>query len=341
MACGRAEPELAIAEEHRPADEAATGRRLIELAERALAERHPEGTTRRFNQAHHAGCVEAELAVEPDLPDELRVGLFAEPRSYAAWIRFASATTRSDTEKDFRGMALKVLGVDGEMLLGGGDSFDFVLNSHPVLFVGTPKGCLDFVETSLDWHPLAFFLDPLDPHLGSFRIVLAGRRHHASHLEISYWSTTPYQFGAGRAVKYRASPCAPPTAELPDELTDDYLRDAMRAHLAARDACFDFSVQLQTDPRAMPIEDASVEWDEALSPFRKVATVRIPAQTFDSPARMELCENLSFNPWHALPEHRPLGGINRIRRELYAELARFRHRRNGVVSGEPAAAGGS
>jgi hypothetical protein len=117
--------------------------------------------------------------------------------------------------------------------------------------------------------------------------------------------------------------------------TDGYLRRALRERLATGDACFDFMVQFQADPRAMPIEDAAVAWDEAVSPFRKVATVRIPAQTFESPARMELCENLAFNPWHALPEHRPLGGINRVRRELYEELARFRHERNGVDDSEP------
>ncbi len=94
-------------------------------------------------------------------------------------------------------------------------------------------------------------------------------------------------------------------------------------------------VQFQTDAEAMPVEDATVEWDEAASPFRKVATVRIPAQSFDSPAQMEFCENLAFNPWRSLAEHRPLGGLNRARKDLYAELAGFRHERNQVSYSEP------
>ena len=85
----------------------------------------------------------------------------------------------------------------------------------------------------------------------------------------------------------------------------------------------------------MPIEDATVAWDEAVSPFRKVATIDIPPQQFESPARMELCENLAFNPWHSLAVHRPLGGLNRARKELYRQLADFRHERNGVVYAEP------
>ena len=337
LACGDGGPAPGLAEERPAADEAATTRRLIQLTRRALEERHGDGGMLRFNQARHAGCVRAEFAVERGLAADLAVGLFAAPRAYPAWIRFASSTTASDAEKDFRGMSLKLLGVDGEMLFGEASNFDLLLNSHPVLFVGTPRDFAAFIERSLDSDPILFFLDPFDLHLRELRIALAGRQHHASHLEIPYWSTTPYLFGAGRAVKYQARPCGGAATEPVEAPTEGYLRRAMRRRLAAGEACFDFLVQFQTDSLAMPIEDASVRWDESLSPFRKVATVRIPAQAFESPARMELCENLSFNPWRALPEHRPLGGINRVRREVYAELAGFRHRRNRVDYAEPAA----
>ena len=36
-------------------------------------------------------------------------------------------------------------------------------------------------------------------------------------------------------------------------------------------------------------------------------------------------ENLSFTPWHSLPEHRPLGGINRARKAIYRAISRQRH----------------
>jgi len=79
-------------------------------------------------------------------------------------------------------------------------------------------------------------------------------------------------------------------------------------------------VQFQKDPVRMPIEDASVEWKKSDSDFRKVATVRIPAQVLGSDemrAFRASCEDLSFNPWHTLAEHRPLGGLNRLRRAAY------------------------
>ena len=85
----------------------------------------------------------------------------------------------------------------------------------------------------------------------------------------------------------------------------------------------------------MPIEDPTINWDEALSPWRRVATVTIAAQEFDTPERHEFAEHLSFTPWHCLPEHRPLGGINRARRLVYEALSHQRHERNGVPRREP------
>jgi hypothetical protein len=347
-ACGEDRPTLAIAQEYPQPNEGEVARELIALTKEASEEARKDagsdgpsaGRMLRFNQPRHAGCLKADFTVPPGLPDELRVGVFAAPRSFPAWIRFASATAEPDTEKDFRGMSIKLIGVPGGKLHGPtddpGDTHDFVLNSHPVLFVGTPEDFRDFVDYNLNLTPLLFFLNPFNPHFKELGIVRDGRQHHASHLAIPYWSTTPYLYGEGRAVKYSARPCGGSrAAQLPDELTDGYLRAAMRAQMNGAGACFDFMVQFQADAERMPIEDATVEWDESLSPFRTVARIDIPPQTFESPRQMAFCENLAFNPWRSLPEHRPLGGINRARRDLYQELAEFRHQRNGVAYAEP------
>jgi hypothetical protein len=94
------------------------------------------------------------------------------------------------------------------------------------------------------------------------------------------------------------------------------------------DACFALQVQLQDSAQYMPIEDPSVEWDEALAPFITAANIRVPAQDFDSLEQNLFCDNLSFNPWQALPEHRPLGGINRLRKSVYEAVSVYRHARN-------------
>jgi hypothetical protein len=94
-------------------------------------------------------------------------------------------------------------------------------------------------------------------------------------------------------------------------------------------------VQVQTDPHRMPIEDATVKWPEHLSPYVPVAQLRLPAQSFDSDAQLGFADGLRYNPWHSLPEHRPLGNSNRARREMYRELASLRQRMNDVEHVEP------
>jgi hypothetical protein len=85
----------------------------------------------------------------------------------------------------------------------------------------------------------------------------------------------------------------------------------------------------------MPIEDASVLWPERLSPRVSVATLRLPRQAFSSPAQIAFARRLSYNPWHAVPEHRPLGNQSRARRRMYLELSTLRHTLNAVPHYEP------
>src|SRR5262249_48761244 len=70
--------------------------------------------------------------------------------------------------------------------------------------------------------------------------------------------------------------------------------------------------------------------EAADSRFRNVATIIIPHQEFATPARDRFCETLSFTPWHALPQHRPLGAVNRMRRVAYEAISKLRHELNGT-----------
>jgi hypothetical protein len=124
------------------------------------------------------------------------------------------------------------------------------------------------------------------------------------------------------------------SAAIPANPGDDYLREALKSRLDKGPASFDFMVQVRDDPKKMPIENPQVAWRKQGS-FRKVATIEIPMQTFDTPQRREFGDNLSFNPWRCLPEHRPLGGISRARRQVYRALSAFRHDRNAARLEEP------
>jgi hypothetical protein len=72
-----------------------------------------------------------------------------------------------------------------------------------------------------------------------------------------------------------------------------------------------------------------------LSPLVPVARLRLPAQRFDSDAQLAFADVLRYNPWHSLPEHKPLGNSNRARRRMYEELANLRQTMNSVAHVEP------
>jgi len=313
-----------LAEEVVGSDEAAVATAFVEFLKATSSKHHPTGSVPRFNQGRAAGCVDAELIVPDGLPQDLRVGLFAHPRTYKARIRFANATSQSDKDRDVRGMSIRVSGAGGENLTAGVPDQDFILNSHPVMMVGHTSTFLDLLKAVEEGGAAEALFFVTHPRAAA--VALASRQHHTSHLEIPYWSTTPYLFGPGRAVKYSVRPISPRKTPVPDPLTDGYLRDRLVAHLASEEARFEFLVQFQTDGRKMPIEDASVEWRESESAFQRVAEIRIPVQTLEG-AGAASCEQLSFNPWHALPDHRPLGDFNRARKNIYDAMAAFRRDR--------------
>ena len=115
----------------------------------------------------------------------------------------------------------------------------------------------------------------------------------------------------------------------------NYLRENMIKTLNKKGVEFDLLIQVRTDPFLMPIENASVRWPEKLSPFIPAATVHIPQQKFDSEAQFAFAKRLKMNPWHCLPEHRPLGNQNRARLRMYYELSKFRQDMNETTHLEP------
>jgi hypothetical protein len=314
-----------LAEETVDPDEATVTAEFIAFLKDASLKRQPTGPVRRFNQGRAAGCVQAEFTVLDTLAPEHRVGLFATARTYAAGIRFANASSESDKEKDVRGMSIRLSSVPGENLTPGETRQDFVLNSHPVMVAANTKDFLELLKAmeAGGVHEVAYFL----AHPKAAATGLHARQQPTSHLDISYWSTTPYLFGAGRAVKYIVRPCTPPAETKAEHVTDTYLTDALRARLAQGEACFDFMIQLQTDPHTMPIEDASVEWKERDAPYIAVARIRIPQQAIGDADTTAMCEQTAFNPWFSLVEHRPLGSMNRARRDIYHAMAEFRGQR--------------
>lgn len=317
-----------LGEERPAADEERIQQAMIDSIKAVSRQRQPSGRPRRFNQAKGIACLDADFHVPDTLPANLRHGLFARPGHYRAKIRFARASTDDDRKKDFHGMSVKVFGVEGEPLWGNAGVQDFLLNSHPALFVGTPAAFLEFIESIRKGGRWRFFLKPRN--WDSLRTVLKGRDRIASPFDIPYWSTTPYRLGPDQsvAVKYSARPRSSFTSDVPGDADANFLSRAVEDHLRRGTAGFDFMIQFQTDPVRMPIEDASVVWNEVESGFHRVARITVEQQEFlDEPSRKE-CEEITFNPWQCQAAHRPLGGINRVRRAVYSELGAFRNARH-------------
>lgn len=333
---------LELGREYPAPDEAVHTDEIVKLFSGMTERKYPPGVRPMRRDAHTKGhgCVKAEFTVLPDLPDRARVGLFKQPATYQAWIRYSSAfsSIASDRNLDVRGMAIKVMGVEGEKLLDAeklATTQDFLLINHSVFFSPNTREYLEFSREYVKKEsPIQYLLRPARWRQ-AFILYRAARGNVTNPLTTRYWSSVPFKHGAA-AIKYSAAPCDGIVQKGKRGDSPDFLREAMAAYLRERDACFDFMVQFQTDPVKMPVEDPSVDWDERVSPFIRVARIRIPRQVFDSERQMEYAENLSFTPWHCLPEHQPIGGVNRIRKTVYEHISTLRHTANGVPRREPA-----
>jgi len=330
--------------EHLYRDEKPIADELSVVIEESIRKQYSAGSARRDAHPKSHGCVKAEIHILDTLPAPLAKGMFIPGKTYQAWIRFSNGSgdpTRADIKRDARGMAIKVLGVPGQKLLedeADATTQDFIMINHPVFFATEPARYLSFMQDGSSEHFYRKLRIPLDLGAKGTLIALETRNSKISNpLQTRYWSMVPYQLGTGagrQAVKYSARACSNAVDPMPKVPDHDFLRDALRNTLQSGEACMEFLVQPGTSSK-MDVEDSRVEWKEAQAPFYAVANIRIPQQVFDTPEQNRFCENLAFTPWHALPEHRPLGVTNRLRKVIYDHISRVRHEMNDTPRQEP------
>jgi hypothetical protein len=278
--------------EHLYPGENTTAEELSGVIAETIRKQYTPGSARRDAHPKAHGCVRADLHVLDALPDRLAHGIFIPGKTYPAWIRFSNGSsdpTRSDTQKDARGMAMKVLGVPGQKLLEDEDQAttqDFIMINNPVFFANDPARYLSFMRDANSDHFYGKLLIPFALGVKGTRIALKTRSKRISNpLQTRYWSQVPYQLGTGsvrQAVKYSARACSATTDPMPDNPGHDFLREALRNTLQRSDACMEFLVQPRTS-NSMDVEDSMTEWKETEAPFYPVATIRIPRQVFDTP----------------------------------------------------------
>jgi hypothetical protein len=282
----------------------------------------------RGRALHHKGVggFAASLEILERLPPHAQHGLFARPGRYDAWVRFSNGASRvqRDGAGDVRGIAVKVLGVLGPKVLGDARTQDFL----GILSSATPfRSADDFAR---------MVLAVQNPALAPFRVfgalgfrglgllgkMLAGIREPLPTLATRrFFSALPIQCGP-YAARFAFTPIGArdPGGPVPAEPPPNYLGDDLVARL--RVAPLEYSMELQffVDEARTPIEDASVDWPEDVSPWVFVGKLVLPKQdgrSDEGRALAQRIEKAAFDPWHALVEHKPLGNMMRARRHAY------------------------
>lgn len=339
---GRRSEGLAIAEERLEPDEAEHLADIIATMGRQMEGLWKPGSFQRGGNTKTHGIVRGELTIRDDLPREMRRGIYSAPRTFPAWVRFSGPgpyITADIDDVGFMSMSIKLMDVPGPKLM---DDEKFTLDmfgvSTPTFVTPNTQANSQLQHWSYKNAQIFYFVNFTQPHVLDFIMQSLWIKTQSSPLESEYFSCVPYLLGEGQAMQYcMRSRLTTRTRvpRLPLRPPDNYLREAMAATLAKQDVEFDIFLQLQTDPFRMPIENNAVFWPPRLSPRIPAAVLRIPRQKFDSPAQLEFARVLSYNPWHTIAEHRPLGNQSRARFRLYKELSTLRQTMNSVQHYEP------
>ncbi|CAI3109722.1 hypothetical protein MWMV17_MWMV17_00586 [Acinetobacter calcoaceticus] len=337
------EVDTVLGEKLQPNEEV-VAQNIAQVIEKSIREQYTAGNALRDAHPKAHGCVRAEFHVSKNIPAQFAKGVFIPDQSYQAWIRFSNASndaSSADIDKDARGIAIKLLGVAGEKILESekqATTQDFIMINHPVFFANDAKRYLSFMHDVNSHNMIRKLHIPFALGFkGTMNALGARNSQIANPLYARYWSMVPYQLGLGndrQAVKYSVRACSVTANNLPKNPSHDFLREALKNTLQQTDACMEFLIQPRTSSK-MLVEDSMTEWDEKVAPFYQVATIHIPKQNFDTPEQNKFCENLSFTPWHALPAHKPLGAVNRMRKVIYENISRVRHDMNSAPRQEP------
>ena len=338
----RSRETVGLAEETHQIGEDDDVQRMIDEMRRHLVRDFPRGGFERAGNTKTHGLVRGELVVHAGLPEHLRKGLYAEPATYRCWVRFSGPGPHIEPDihdVGFGSISVKVMGVPGEKLWDDEKhTQDFTAVCTPTFVTPDVKANARLQYWSRRHLPVFYFLDPRNLHLIDFVMQGLWNETQTNPLGQTYYSCVPYLMGTGQAAQYSFWPLtrvSKAIAGLPFRVADNYLRDNMVRTLDETDVEFELRVQIQTDPFLMPIENNAVLWPTKLSPRVPVATLRIPRQTFDHPDQFAFARYIRINPWHCLPEHRPLGNQSRARKRMYDEMAAFRQKMNATPHIEP------
>jgi hypothetical protein len=353
----RYEPSI----EEPEADEAEVGQALIDTM-RKISEttlRH-EGHPIRSVHAKSHGVIVGELEISDDLPPVLAQGLFSKAGRYAVVLRLSTipGDLLDDSVSTPRGLGVKIIGVEGARLPGseGDVTQDFVLVNGPAFGAPNAKAFLANLKM------LAATTDKIEgvkkvvsgAMQGLQKLVIAasgeanatvatlGGQPETNLLGETYYSQVPILYG-----DYIAKIAVAPASANLKALTDaslkvngvpNALRDTVIEFFANNTAVWEIQVQLCTNLKDMPVEDAAKVWSEEQSPYITVGRITaLPQSTWNNAREKAVDVGYSFSPWHGLAAHRPLGSVMRVRKAAYEAGSNFRSTHGGHSIVEPRA----
>lgn len=322
---------------------------ITEIIRQFISRRFSEGRTPALRDAHAKdnGCVRAVFRVDPDVALDLRHGVFSRlGQEFDAWIRFSNGNSEvlSSRVPDARGMAVKLMGVAGPKLLDDEkETQDLVMANNPGFFVDDLERYRDSLVKFHAGGYLRQFSALVSLKLREMlRVFQVNGTFSTNPLHDRYWSMTAFRLGAPPNAMMASKFLVKPRLEKPGWLSgvatyfspSFSLKREMERTLSDKEVVFDFYIQRYVDERT-PVEDTLTEWQESVSKPDHVATITIPPQQLNTPQRNDLCENLAFSPWHCLPDHKPLGTVNRVRKTIYLDMSDHRRKLNGRPRIEP------
>ncbi len=323
--------------------------------------------TRHAARPVHAkshGILVGTFEVLPNLSPELAQGLFATPATYPVVFRFSTnpGDILADSISSPRGLAIKVLNVPGEQLPTnpGATTQDFVCINQNAFAAPDPAGFLKGLKQLDDTltlpepvkHAVSVAARATNAVIGLVGLhsgQLEGLGAPATHpLGESFSTVAPLRYGQ-YVAKIGFAPASENLAKLKGEsisIEGDYnaLEELIKKFFRQETGVWEVKVQLalaedaavEEKDRAFPIEVADKVWPEDKSPWQVVARITMPPQdTYSDARQLHVDEMMSFNPWHGLVAHQPLGGIMRSRKKAYEEASKYRAIRNGRTIAEP------
>lgn len=313
-----------------------------------------------LQRAQHSkshGLLIGRLEVLDDLDETLAQGVFAHPEVYDAVVRLSTVPGEilPDAFGTPRGFAIKLIGVDGERLPGseGAMTQDFIMVNMPAFAAPSlramipPMKGLAAISGRMEGLKMATaavarateaFIEGAGGDAPGWRGIGGEQPRHP--LGETYYSQVPILFGPYMA-KLSLVPSSSNLTRLTGKRIDTdsdklALRKLMNAHFEMQGGEWDLRVQLCTDLETMPVEDSTRAWSEEDSPWQTVARLSLAPQTAWSEERARVIDDgMSFNPWHGIAVHRPLGWVQRARKPVYEASVRMRGQSHGLSITEP------